>query len=78
MIQEALPLMHPREFLSQFPLTYKDLAIYLGVTVHAVQNWMGDRSNPSKQTQRQIADFAIALTKNPELRQLVLTTENIE
>ncbi|MBH8566747.1 helix-turn-helix transcriptional regulator [Nostoc sp. CENA67] len=75
MTDDVLPLMHPREFLSQFPLTYRELAKYLGVTIDAVQNWMGDRARPSKQTQRQVADFAARLKENPDLRKTVLATE---
>ncbi|MCC5636287.1 helix-turn-helix domain-containing protein [Nostoc sp. CHAB 5844] len=75
MTDEVLPLMHPREFLSQFPLTYREFAKYLGVTIDAVQNWMSDRCNPSRQTQRQVADFAARLRENQELRKLVLATE---
>ena len=78
MMYEMLPLMHPREFLCEFPLTYKALAQQLGVTVYAVDNWMGNRSNPSKQTQRQLADFAARLKENAQLRELVLTTERDE
>ncbi|PHJ59567.1 hypothetical protein VF14_08805 [Nostoc linckia z18] len=70
-----LPLMHPREFLSQFPLTYNELANWLGVTVYAVDNWMGNRAQPSRQTQRQIADLAARLQENSTFRKLVLATE---
>ncbi|MHC5897555.1 helix-turn-helix domain-containing protein [Nostoc sp.] len=72
---EMLPLMHPREFLSQFPLTYKELAERLGVTVYAVDNWMGNRKKPSRQTLRQVADFAARLQENSIFRKLVLATE---
>jgi hypothetical protein len=72
---EILPLMHPREFLTQYPLTYKELAKRLGVTVHAIDNWMGARANPSRQTQRQLADFAERLKENAQLRKSVLSTE---
>lgn len=75
MTDDILPLMHPREFLSQFPLTYKEFAMYLGVTRDAVQNWMGDRARPSRQTQRQIADFAARLRENNQLRKAILSTE---
>lgn len=78
MTQQMLPLMHPREFLYEFPLTYRQLAQQLGVTVYAVDNWMGNRSNPSKQTQRQVADFAARLKENAQLRKLVLATERDE
>ncbi|AUB35971.1 Archaeal ribosome-binding protein aMBF1 [Nostoc flagelliforme CCNUN1] len=70
--------MHPREFLSQFPLTYKELADRLGVTVYAIDNWMGKRANPSRQTQRQLADFAERLKENAQLRKSVLSTETEE
>lgn len=75
MTDEVLPLMHPREFLSQFPLTYREFALYLGVTIDAVQNWMSDRCNPSKQTKRQVAEFAARLKENSELRKAVLSVE---
>lgn len=75
MPDDILPLMHPREFLSQYHLTYKELARFLGVTVDAVQNWMGDRRKPSRQTQRQIAEFAARLRENSQLRKSVLATE---
>ncbi|MFN6474364.1 MAG: hypothetical protein RMY36_032425 [Nostoc sp. SerVER01] len=75
MAYEMLPLMHPREFLSKFPLTYKELAQYLGVTVYAVDNWMGNRAKPSRQTQRQLADLAARLQENSTFRKLVLATE---
>jgi hypothetical protein len=72
---EMLPLMHPRDFLCEFPLTYGQLAQRLGVTIYAVDNWMGNRANPSRQTQRQLADFAERLKENAELRKSVLSTE---
>lgn len=75
MTQQILPLMHPREFLYEFPLTYGQLAQQLGVTIYAVDNWMGNRANPSKQTQRQVADFAARLKENAQLRKSVLSTE---
>lgn len=76
MPQQTLPLMHPREFLCKFPLTYGQLAQHLGVTIHAVDNWMGNRANPSRQTQRQLADFAQRLKENAQLRKSVLSTES--
>jgi len=78
MLQELLPLMHPREFLCEFPLTYKELAQQLGVTTYAVDNWMGNRCKPSRQTQRQVAEFAARLKENAQLRRSVLSTEDDE
>ena len=75
MTDETLPLLHPREFLSEYPLTYKQFAKHLGVGIDAVQNWMGDRCKPSRQTQRQVAEFAARLRENREFRKSVLATE---
>jgi hypothetical protein len=52
-----------------------ELAHQLGVTTYAVDNWMGNRCKPSRQTQRQLADFAARLKENAQLRKLVLATE---